>query len=490
MHIDIGTHEYNDRVPTGIEGLDTILHGGLIKGSVYIVQGSPGGGKTIFSNNICFRHAARGGRCVYFTLLSESHDRLIRHMRQLDFFEESSIPESVYYESVFDVFEGKGLDGVLRLLSSESRARNADLVVLDGLFVIEERVASEAIFRRFINDLAALAHIAGTTMLLLTNSRRTPSSPEYTMVDGWIELGYMQPDFRVIRFLQVHKIRGSNFIAGQHTMTISEKGITVYPRLESVVSEPWPTRKEGKISSGIPDLDAMLHGGIVGGATTMVIGPTGVGKTCLGLNFIQQCSEEEPGLIFGFYENESDCASKAASIGLDLYSLFEKGIVVMQWHPPVETTLDQLAYELLHAVRARKVKRVLVDGIEAFAQAVYPERVGRFLTALTGQLRAEGATTVFTLEIKELTGGEVRNRFVPVSAVAENIVLLRYVEHASENYRSICIMKARNSSFDSGIRKLLITPTGLRLDGSFGKAEDILTGHAHSPNTGDTGDQA
>ncbi|HEX5515558.1 MAG TPA: RAD55 family ATPase, partial [Gammaproteobacteria bacterium] len=160
------------RLRTGVPGLDTILDGGLIPGSVYIIQGSPGAGKTILANQICFHHAHTGSKALYVTLLAESHDRLLAHLSQLTFFDGSQVPDSIYFISGFDTLSRDGLKGILHLLRSESRARDASLIVLDGLFALEETAQSAKEFRKFINDLTTLSMLIGCTVLLLTNNAR------------------------------------------------------------------------------------------------------------------------------------------------------------------------------------------------------------------------------------------------------------------------------------------------------------------------------
>src|SRR5690606_19920427 len=176
-----------DRISTGDEGLDRVLHGGLLQGSVTIVQGSPGAGKTVLANQMAFNYIARGNHALYVTLLAESHARLASHLAEMDFFDPSQLAESIFYVSGYSTLANEGVNAVLELIAREAKTYGATLVILDGLFVLEESVGSEKSFRKFINDLAMLAEMMHCTILLLTNSQRNSSSPEYTMVDAWIE---------------------------------------------------------------------------------------------------------------------------------------------------------------------------------------------------------------------------------------------------------------------------------------------------------------
>jgi len=385
----------------------------------------------------------------------------------MSFYDEAQVSETIFYISAFSTINTEGLKGLLRLLTREREQRSASLVVLDGVFALEEASENEAEFRRIINELGNLASITRTTILLLTNSRRGPENPEYTMVDGWIELGQEQVDYRSFRFLQVRKSRGSDSRSGRHQTVITDEGLRVYPRLESTAGIVRRVGRRPKLPTGISGLDAMLQGGIEASAMTVVGGPTGVGKTSLGLHFVGQSTVEEPGLIFGFYEDERDLVQKGTSLGIAMQKLLDSGALEIVWFPPVEALIDELAYKLLDAVRKRRAARLLVDGMEAFRQsALYPERLGRFFTALTNELRSAGTATLFTLE--QSYGNDLTTHMAPVSAVAEYIIVLRYAEGASEIRRTLTIRKSRRSHFDPRIREFAIGENGITLGDTIG----------------------
>lgn len=457
-----------ERLASGVAGLDQVLCGGLWQGSVTILQGTPGAGKTILANQICFAHAARGGRSVYLTLLAESHDQLLMNLRPMSFYEEERVSSAIYYISAFSTVQSEGLKGLLQLMTRERDQRDASLVVLDGVFALEEASGSELEFRRVINELGNLASITRTTILLLTNSRRGPEHPEYTMVDGWVEVGQEQVGYRTFRFLQVHKSRGSDAVAGRHQATITDAGFKLFPRLESIRGDGRRPARRPKISSGVDGLDGMIGGGIDAAAMGILSGPTGVGKTSLGLHFIGASSAREPGLVFGFYEDEEDLMQKAQSLGIDLRGLVASGAVEILWLPPVEGLIDEMAYKLLEAVRRRQVVRLLVDGMEAFKQsALHPERLGRFFTALANELGRQGVTTLYTLETPN--GADLETRLEPVSAIAEYIFVLRYAELTTEVRRTLMIRKSRRSQLDPRIREFSLGANGLSLGGVLGE---------------------
>jgi circadian clock protein KaiC len=452
------------RVPTGVAGLDEILRGGLLQGGVYIVQGAPGSGKTILGNEVCFRHAEGGGRAAYVTLLAEMHTRMLQHLRSMSFFSEALIPEALYYISAFHTLESAGLKGLIDVLRREIKGRAASLLVLDGLVAAQETAQSDREFKKFINEIQAHAGAYDCTVLLLTSSSLQTVSAEHTMVDGVIELEDRMFGVRTERTLTVRKFRGSPFLRGRHSFQITGDGIQLFPRIEAAFARP--SREEvpsGRLATGVSGLDERMGGGVPAGTSTAVIGPPGIGKTILALHFLSLSSAQEPGLLFGFCEHPAALKTKACSLNLAL-----GGDVELLWHPQCEHILDDLAHQLLAAVRRRKVRRLVIDGLGAFlACATYPDRVGRFLACLLLELAAAGATTLLTVQNPELHPPAGSSRpFFPeggVAVLADNLVLMRYVQEGAGLSRQLSIGAVRGSGHDMRVQYFQITGRGLSL---------------------------
>ena len=192
--------------------------------------------------------------------------------------------------------------------------------MLDGLVAVEDRAASATEFKKFIQELQAQAGLYGCTVFLLTTAKGQAIPPEHTMVDGIIELTNLRYGSRTERGLFVNKLRGSNVLPGRHPFLITPDGLVVYPRIEAAFHQT--TRPDevrvGRLSTGIEGLDAMIGGGIPNATVLGLIGPSGIGKTTLGIHFMCASSPAEPGLFFGFYETPPRLLQRAASLGLDL----------------------------------------------------------------------------------------------------------------------------------------------------------------------------
>jgi circadian clock protein KaiC len=474
------------RVETGVEGLDVVLRGGLVSGSSYIIQGPPGAGKTILSNQIAFHQAAFGQHILYVTLLAESHERLFENLSTMTFFDPERLGNGIDYVSAFTTLRDEGLTAVVKLLRQEIARKKSTLLILDGLLNAREKAESNLDVKTFIAELQGHAAFAGCTVVFLTSAQVDESSPEHTMVDGVIQLKEELVGVRSVRRLQIRKSRGVKALHGHHQFEILDRGVVIYPRLEAVLG--WPSVPDSptmaRTTSGIADLDAMIGGGLQQGSGTLVIGASGTGKTTLGLNFLARSTPDEPALHFGFYETPERLKLKARSIGLDLDPLLASGALEILWQPSTENLLDGLAHKLLDAVDRRGVKRLFIDGFGGFERAaIDPSRLVDFFTALTNELRALSVTTLGTWELTDLFSRQIQAPTPEISSVIDNLITLRFVDQHAQLRRLISIMKVRDSAFDPSFREFAISDHGVTLPRSFDRSEQVLAGTAR-PNDG------
>jgi len=474
------TPSQSERLATGVPGLDTLLHGGLVKGGVYMVMGMPGAGKTILANQMCFHHVRQGGRALYVTLLAETHTRMISNMRALGFFEPSRLDESLAYLSAYSMLEEGGLDALLTMLRQETKSYRASLLVVDGLVAAEEIAPTERAFKKFIHGLQVITAMVGCTTLLLTTGGGKGLKAEHTMVDGLFLLRQRIYGMRAVRQLTIRKFRGSGHLHGQHTFDITGQGIIVHPRLEALVEEehlPDPPT-EGRKGFGVPGLDAMLHGGIFQGSTTMLLGSSGSGKSLVGLHFLAEGARRgELGHYFAFYDPPQRVHAQTEGVGLDLKPLIAQGHLELSFRAPAENRLDAIGSELLSLIRERKVRRLFLDGFDALSKAaIHRSRLARFMAALVNECRARGVTLLFTAETESVFGIELTLPVRGVSMLCENLLFLRSVEVRAELRRFISILKLRTSGYDPAFRELLISNRGVQVGEPLDGAQLLMTG--------------
>jgi circadian clock protein KaiC len=478
-----------ERIQTGIPGLDPILEGGLLKGAVYIAQGPPGAGKTIFGNQICYNHARSGGQAIYITLLAESHARMLAHLRRMSFFDPALVPERVYYMSGFKVLEAEGLDGLATAMRRAITSRKASLLVLDGFVSAEEASLTPKELKKFIHEIQSITAMTECTALLLSSTDRpTALQPEQTMVDGIIELTDDATRLTSLRYITVKKMRGVDQVRGKHTLQITNDGIVVRPRIETQLQGPTTdgemTPGGERIAFGIPGLDRMLRGGLPSNSVTMLLGPSGSGKTITGIHFLTEGARRgEPGVYFGFFERPAALREKSARMNLEVAELHDKGLLDVVWQRPIEGVIDILGERLISTIKRLKARRLFIDGINGFELALddFPERIRGVLSALTEELERLGVTTVYSAETYDLFGPMIKPPIRGISAVTQNIIMLRYVELRSELHRLVSILKVRDSEYDASIRELHITDRGVDVGEKFESADRILTGSALRP---------
>jgi circadian clock protein KaiC len=222
-----------------------------------------------------------------------------------------------------------------------------------------------------------------------------------------------------------------------------------------------------------------MGGGLPRHSTTLLMGPTGTGKTTLGLHFLSQCSQEVPGLYFGVYEGRSAIIAKAKALGIPVSGLIEGGQVELMWQPTTEGMFDEVCQRLLSAVRRRHVKRLFIDGLGGFETlAADPARLSHVFAALSNEFRALDVSVIYTAEadlIGSVSGLPLSGLSLEgVPALAENIVIMRFVQLRSRVHRVISVLKVRDRANEATVRAFSTTSTGLVIEPDATSAEAIL----------------
>ncbi|MDP9469707.1 MAG: hypothetical protein M3Q71_03440, partial [Chloroflexota bacterium] len=230
------------RFPMRIPGLDRVLGGGLIAGDTYLVTGEPGTGKTTLGNQLAFTHVAAGGRAILATLLTETHDRMLAHLRGFRFADPALVGARLPFLSLLGALEEGGLEAVVGTLVGAIRDHEATLLVVDGAGATEAFAASGFDYGRFLHGLQARTALLGCTVVLLSGDQE--ASGALTHVDGVLQLANDPSGSRDVRWLRVAKLRGSAYLNGRHQFAIGADGVTVFPRLEAALAELTPDWQE------------------------------------------------------------------------------------------------------------------------------------------------------------------------------------------------------------------------------------------------------
>ena len=468
------------RVPTGIRGVDDVLGGGLFASGVYIVMGMPGVGKTILGNQLAFHHVRSGGRAVYVTLLSETHGRLLAFMQTMSFFDGSVVGDALRYLNGYTAVEAEGLPGLLRLIRQVVRESKASLLVVDGMMTAASIARSDVEYKKFVQELQSWIEVVGCTVVLLTSARADELHPEYTMVDGIVELEYARAGGRRIRELTVLKFRGSAYVEGSHTYDITSDGIALFPRVEAVFGRrPRERLDEAVAGFGVPELDRLLGGGLPRGSTAIVLGPTGTGKTMLGLQFVAAgLAAGEPSVHLSFSEDPAATLAVGDALGLELSEHARARKLTLIWHPVAEPSIDRIGHELVSAVERSGAQRVFVDGLEAIRDPSIAERLTSYWAALGQEMRARGATVLTSAEARHPMLGVADPAAAGVSGIVDTVLCLDRTRRAGALIGVMFVPKVRGRRHESTLMEYEMTHRAIRIVGRF--EEDDARGAGRS----------
>jgi circadian clock protein KaiC len=448
----------NDRLLSGSPRLDSVLGGGLPRDAVNLIIGQPGTGKTMLVQQYVFANATEEHPAVYMTTASEPFDKLIRYGQDLEFFDSTAVGSAVFYEDLGRDLNRSGLPGVLQKIDSLVKERRPGAVVIDSFRALRAYAAEEE-FRRFLHELAgrASAFPASHFWVGEYGVEDMSGTPEFAVADAVVSLASERQGDRTTRALEVLKLRGSDFFSGRHAYRLSAAGIDVFPRLADLDDQVYEPSYE-RASSGIPALDAVITAGHRAGSTTLVAGPSGTGKTLMGLHFIFNGSRQgQPGIVASLQEAKPQLEQVARGFG---WSFGEEDVQIVH-ASPVDLYLDQWVYDLLDRAEAAGAKRILVDSLTDLTTAVGdPVRFREYVYSLTQRCAQRGIALMLTMELADLyepqTTGDER-----ISHLADNVILLHYARTEYGLRRLMTVLKARATDLQPTIREFRITSEGI-----------------------------
>lgn len=454
----------SERLSSGQARLDGILHGGLPANAINLIIGAPGSGKTILVEQYVFYNATVERPALYLSTVSEPFDKVIRYGQSLEFFDAKAIGTRVLYEDLGDVLSDHGLAGVLTRIDDLIKEHHPGLVAIDSFKALHAFASDPSEFRRFLHNLAGrLTALAASSFWVGEyDASDSTLAPEFAVADAIIALGTTRTAERETRILQILKLRGSGFAAGEHAYRITAAGLCVFPRLADSLDSSDYALGSKRQSTGVDALDELLGDGYWPGSTTLVCGPSGVGKTLIGLHFIFQGAKRgQPGVIATLQENRTQLSRIVEGYG---WSLESDGVHLMA-RSPVDVYIDEWVYELLDLIEKTGAKRVLIDSLaDLYFTIGDPIRFREWMYSLTQRLVRKGVSLFMTLEVAELF--EVtRISEHGMSHLSDNVLLLQYVRSDSHITRALAVLKTRASRHEPGVRTYEISAQGIVLGG-------------------------
>lgn len=451
-----------DRLKTGNRDLDTILGGGFPANAIHLIMGSPGTGKTILAEQVCFANASPERPILYLATFSEPLQKLVGFLQEFSFTKPEKIGTEVVYDYIGeDVLEAP--EGISTRLQELLTLHRPKIIVIDSFKALADLLPDRPTWRRTLDAIAGMLTAYGTTTFLVGEytSSMLSDLPEFAVVDGIVDLTRVERGSRDERFFRVLKLRGSASLPGQHAFQLSHDGIAAFRRFVAPADPPDYRPVLERVKSGIFGLDDMIATGWLRGTATLVVGPSGAGKTSLGLHFLRAGLDEgEPGLLVSFQESPTQLARMVTNFGWDPAKMLGPGKIDNLYMSPVELQIDWVASEILQRLEGQGLRRVVIDSVSDLQKgATDIQRYREFLYSLTQMFAVHQVTSMLlsaalaSPSSRGITGHDI-------SYMSDNIVLLEMLL-GDDLIRTIRVLKSRASDHDGRRRALHITSNGI-----------------------------
>lgn len=463
------------RLGTGVEGLDHLLGGGLPEGTMTLLAGPPGAGKTTLAQQISFAAARRGASVLYMTTLSEPSAKLLRYLRPFAFFDAQLFHERIHVVDLGQVLRGDGFEQTVKFIAEHLQRFQPQMVVIDSFKVFDDLARSSSELRTFSYEIAVNLLAWQTTSLLIGEYAESESetNPIFSVSDGLIRLSHHHAAGEPQRLMTVVKMRGTAHSRDSHPFVISAQGAQLLARAVQPGAargeDSQPAGAEERMRLGIPSVDALLGAGVPAGSGLLVAGPSGTGKTVLGLQFLYEGSRQfdERGIFFSVQESRANLVATAKSFGWDLEREISEGRLELLCVPYPEIRVDADLLRLCDRVRRFGARRLVVDSTSTLFHGLGPSAVRSRFYLLADLLREVGGVGMLLSETA--FGAATVTHFGDVDAVADGVLLLESLRVEQARERHLEVVKLRNTAHRLGSFPMRISDRGFEVVGGPGK---------------------
>jgi circadian clock protein KaiC len=478
--------EVSQQITTGNAGLDAVLRGGLPAHRLYLLEGTPGSGKTTLALQFLRAGVALGERTLYVTL-SETREELAMvaashgwDISSLDIFELSAIEELIgeaREQSILHPWELE-MSEMLRLIREQVERVRPQRVVFDSLSEMRLLAQDPLRYRRQV--LALKQFFAGrqATVVLVDDLAGEPGGRDahlHSLCHGVISLERMTLEFGAARRrMEVIKLRGVDFMAGYHDMAIRTGGLDIYPRL--IAADHHAEVEPEPVPSGVPALDALLSGGPLRGTCTLITGPSGSGKTAIALQYLYAgCERGEPATMYQFDERVATLRKRAAAYSRNVSRHIESGCLRIEQVDPAELSPGEFTARVREEVEERGVRLLAIDSLNGYLAAMPQEKqLILQMHELLSYLSQRGVAT-FLVNPQSGMPGVVRAT-LNISYIADSVLLLRFFEAAGRIRKAMSVLKNRGGRHEDTIRELRVDASGIGIGAQLSGFRGVMTG--------------
>jgi circadian clock protein KaiC len=473
----------DDRVSLGVSGLDNILGGGVTKDRVYLVEGTPGTGKTTLSLQFLLDGVSHGETGLYITLsetkvelnaVAATHGWSLDKISLFELVNESGLdPDSeqtILHPSEVELGE------TTREVMKQVDALRPSRVVFDSLSEMRLLAQSPLRYRRQILALKQFFSSRKCTVLMLDDRTSDPNDLQlHSIAHGVISLEQSPRDFGAERRrVRIVKMRGLKFRGGYHDFILDKGGLSVFPRL--VASEHHQEFAEEFKSTGCKELDDLLGGGLTPGTNTLLMGPSGVGKTTTAVGCMLAALERgAKATYYLFDEGLKTLLTRSMALGMDLRPHIESGALNIQQIDPAELSPGEFSSRARVAVEQDGSTFLCIDSLNAYLQSMPGEQYLLLqMHEMLSFLNQSGVTTLLILGQHGMVG-EMRSD-IDLSYLSDAILMFRFFEAKGEVRTALSAVKSRTSSHERFIREFKLGANGLQLGEALRDFEGVMTG--------------
>jgi circadian clock protein KaiC len=456
------------RLETGVRNLDALYMGGLPKGTVTVIGGPPGTGKTILAQQICFHNASPEARVLYFNTLSEPTAKTLRYLSQFRYFDPRKLEAEIQFVDLGEILRTGGLEEASRLILEHVKKVKPAMVAVDSFKSFDDLAKSRAERRKFGYEIAVNLMAWETTALLLGeySAEDLETNPLFSVVDGILTFRQREESGEQQRFIHIVKMRGTDHSRDEHSFAITSNGIEVFAPRVTIHREDRADHERSdpqRLQTGITKLDELLGEGIPLGSSLLVAGVAGTGKTVFGLEFVYRGAlAGEKGIVFSFEETEERLRASARGLGWDIDREIDRGMIEIVFIPQPDILVEGHLLMMSERVQALGARRVVVDSVSVFLHKIKDPQVAREkIFQLASIVQNAQAVGFFATDIPY--GSSQLSRFGVEETVVDGVILLTSSEEAFERERYIEVYKLRNTAHSKGRHSLVIGQGGITI---------------------------